>query len=185
MLHVNDSSQTKRQSCWIIYTVVILFCAMIPPVPLAFSSTLESMTNLQRAKVYLAAGDFRLALKACTKEVEEAPSVESYVFLTYIYHALDGYLEALSTEDKWVQVEHLYLNLAGRGVNDLVDPPEVLARIAKEIIQGGARRQADVTAALASRLNRERVNQLWVQQTKWRKLRPHDWWFGVPEGWKW
>ena len=166
--------------------LMVMVCYLLLAVaPLAFSSTASTMSNLQRAKVYLAAGDFRLALKACIQEIEEAPSVESYVYLTYVYHALDGYLEALSKQDKWVQVEHLYLNLAARGVDDLTDPPEVLSRIAKEIIQGGARRQADVTARLAARLNTERVNQLWLQQTEWRKKRPTDWWFGVPEDWEW
>lgn len=179
------SSKTNKLANRLVGIVVTLNCLGFVVAPCAFPSTSGSVTNLQRAKVYLAAGDFRLALKACTQEVEAAPSAESYVYLTYIYHAIDGYLEALSQQDKWVQVEHLYLNLAGRGVDDLVDPPEVLARIAKEIIQGGARRQADVTAQHAARLNTARVNQLWEQQAEWRKLRPADWWFGVPERWGW
>lgn len=185
MMHTYCAFLRTRRSRWLLGAVVMLSYTVFVLVPFAFSSTLGSTTNLQRAKVFLAAGDFRLALRVCTQEVEEAPSVESYVYLTYIYHALDGYLEALSQQDNWVQVEHLYLNLAGRGVDDLVDPPEVLARIAKGIIQGGARRQADVTAKLAARLNSKRVNQLWVQQTEWRKLHPADWWFGVPEEWEW
>ncbi len=179
------STAKKKFLSWFLGIAINLFCIGWVFLPLAYSASVDSPTNLQRAKIFLAAGDFRLAIRACTQEVEHAPSVESYVFLTYLYHALDGYLESLSQQDHWVQVEHLYLNLAGRGIDDLIDPPEVLARIAKEIIQGGARRQADVTAKLAARLNTQRVNQLWEQQTRWRKVRPNDWWFGVPDEWKW
>ena len=141
--------------------------------------------HLARAKVFLAAGDYRRALEACVREVEESPGVPSYVYLTYVYQAIDGYLEYLAKEDKWVAVEFLYLNLAGGDVQNLTDPPDVLARIAKEIIQGGARKQADIYAAMAARLDVETTNRLWTQQTAWRSARPNAWWAGVPDSWGW
>jgi len=141
--------------------------------------------HLARAKVFLAAGDYRRALEACVREVEESPGVPSYVYLTYVYQAIDGYLEYLAKEDKWVAVEFLYLNLAGGDVQNLTDPPDVLARIAKEIIQGGARKQADVYAAMAARLDVETTNRLWTEQTAWRAARPNAWWAGVPDSWGW
>ena len=39
-------------------------------------------THLQRAKVFLAAGDYRRAVEACRQEVLEHPSAESYLYLT-------------------------------------------------------------------------------------------------------
>jgi len=141
--------------------------------------------HLHRAKVFLAAGDYRRALEACQREVEEAPSARSYVYLTYVYQAIDGYLEHLSKTDKWVAVEHLYLNLAGGNVQSLLDPPDVLARIAKEMIQGGTQRQSDVHAAMAARLDAEVTNRLWKEQTVWRAARPDNWWAGAPESWGW
>ena len=59
---------------------------------------------LARAKVYLAAGDYRRAVEACQMNIDQSPSVESYVYLIYVYHALDGYLEWLSKRDEWVKV---------------------------------------------------------------------------------
>ena len=144
-----------------------------------------SPTNLERAKVFLAAGDYRQALEACLREVKESPSVESYVYVTYVYHAIDGYLDHLSKHDQWVQVGHLYLNLGGRGVEDIIDPPDVLARMAKEIMQLGLHKQSDISAAMAARLDEHTVNRLWEEQTAWRKARPDDWWAGVPAAWNW
>ena len=110
-------------------------------------------TNLQRAKMFLAAGDFRRAVEACRQEVQEHPSVESYLYLTYVYQALDAYMESLAKADQWVAMEHLYLNLTSGGPEELLDPPNVLARMAKEMIQASARQQADVTSELATRLD--------------------------------
>ena len=141
--------------------------------------------NLSRAKVFLAAGDYRRALDACLREVEETPSVQSYVYLTYTYHAIDGYLEHLAKHDRWVQVEHLFLNLAARGATDLVDPLDALARMAKEIMHQALQKQSDISAAMATRLDRKMTEQLWQQQTAWRKVRPNDWWAGVPKEWAW
>jgi hypothetical protein len=141
--------------------------------------------HLGRAKVFLAAGDYRHAIEACQRQVEEFPAVESYVYLTYAYQALEGYLEHLAKHDRWVQVGQLYLSLASRGTEDLVDPPDVLARIAKEVIQDGVRQHADVSAAMAARLDEQAVARLWKQQTAHRRGRPEDWWFGVPAEWDW
>lgn len=145
----------------------------------------ERPSSLQRAKVFLKAGDYRRAVEACQAEVQASPSAQSYVYLTYVYHALNGYLEHLAAADQWVRVEQLYLNLATGRPEDLVDPPEVLARIAKELIQQAVQRQADVTAAMAARLDEASVNRLWQEQTAWRQARPTDWWSGVPPEWRW
>ncbi len=142
-------------------------------------------TDLQRAKVYLAAGDFRRALDACRQEVNARPSVEAYVYLTYVYQALDAYVEFLAKSDQWVSLEHLYLNLVTGKPEDLVDAPDVLSRIAKELIQSGARQQADIAAELATRLDSAAVARMWPQQTVWRKAKPDGWWFGIPPEWSW
>ena len=141
--------------------------------------------HLKRARVYLAAGDYRRALEACHREIEERPSVGAYVSLTYVYHALDAYLEHLAKTDRWVMVEQAYVNLATDGVKDLTDPPTVLARMAKEIIQGAARQQSDVTGAMAARLDTQTVAKLWKQETVWRTAKPDGWWSGVPPEWGW
>lgn len=111
----------------------------------------EPPAHLQRAAVFMMAGDYRQAVEACQAEVRDFPSARSYTFLTYVYHALDGYVAHLAGTDQWVRVEQLYLNLAAARTEDLLDPPDVLARIAKEVIQQAVQRQADVTAAMANR----------------------------------
>ncbi len=141
--------------------------------------------QLRRAKIFLAAGDYRRAVEACLREVADSPSVESYVYITYVYQALDGYIEHLANTDRWVGIEQLYVNLTFQGPQDLVDPPEVLARIAKEIIQGSVQRQSDVTAAMAARLNEAETGRLWKQQKSWRAENPDRWWAGVPPEWNW
>lgn len=142
-------------------------------------------TDLQRAKIYLAAGDFRRAIDACRHEVDARPSVEAYLYLTYVYQALDAYVEFLARTDQWVPLEHLYLGLVTGKPEDLVDSPDVLSRIAKELIQSGARQQADIAAELATRLDSVAVARLWPQQTAWRKSKPDGWWFGIPPEWSW
>jgi hypothetical protein len=145
----------------------------------------QTRNNLSRAKVFLAAGDYRHAVEMCQKEVEEAPSAESYVYLTYAYHALNGYLEHLAKTEQWVKVEQLYVNLAFRDLDALTNPPDILARIAKEIIYESANRQADASAAMAARLNEAATARLWRQQTAWRAARPDSWWTGPPPEWNW
>lgn len=141
--------------------------------------------NLARAKVYLAAGDYRRALEACQQEVNERPSAASYTYLTYIYHAIDGYVQQMAIGDQWGAVEGLYWNLAYRDASDLVDPPGGLARMAKEMIQDSVRHQGDMLAAMAMRLDRRTTDALWVQQKAWRSAAPDRWWSGVPEEWQW
>jgi hypothetical protein len=145
----------------------------------------QARTNLSRAAVFLSAADYRHAVEMCQKEVEEAPSAESYVYLTYVYHALNGYLDHLAKTEQWVKVEQLYVNLAFRDLDALTDPPDILARMAKEIIHESANRQSDATAAMAVRLDEAAVDRLWKQQTAWRKARPDSWWAGAPPEWKW
>ena len=142
-------------------------------------------THLERAKVFLAAADFRRAVEACRQELLERPSARSYLYLTYVYQALDAYVESLAKADQWVAMEHLSLNLSSGGVDELLDPPNVLARMAKEMIQAAARQQADVTAELATRLDPSVVAVVWPQQTAWRKTKPEGWWLTVPPEWGW
>lgn len=142
-------------------------------------------THLQRAKVFLAAADFRRAVEACRQELQERPSARSYLYLTYVYQALDAYVESLAKADQWVAMEHLSLNLSSGGVDELLDPPNVLARMAKEMIQAAARQQADVTAEQATRLDPSVVAVVWPQQTAWRKAKPDGWWLTVPPEWGW
>lgn len=178
----------ERDGGWLVMLLFALIVANGGEMVLSGSARASSepaSNHLKRARVFLAAGDYRHAVEACQRQVEEVPSAENYVYLTYVYHAIDGYLESLSKTDRWVAVGQLYLNLATRDVEDLIDPPDVLTRIAKEVIQNSVRQQSDVTAAMATRLDRAATERLWKQQTAWRQARPDDWWAGVPEGWSW
>lgn len=139
---------------------------------------------ITKLHVYLAAGDFRRALEACQREIDDAPSAASYIRLTYVYQAIDAYLEHLSQEERWMTVEHLYLNLAYRDTEDLVDPPGGLARMAKEMIQASVRQQSDVSAAMANRLDKAESDRLWQEQAQWRAANPKTWWQGVPKTWE-
>lgn len=139
---------------------------------------------LQHVQVYLQAGDYRRAVETCQKNLDMAPSVEGYVYLAYVYQALDGYLDALQKKDDWVRVEHISLNLTSRRVIDLIDPPDILPRMAFEIMKDGLRQQFDVTAAMADRLDKSRTQELWQQQSRWRETHPDRWWAGVPDAWR-
>ncbi|MDH4186793.1 MAG: hypothetical protein OEV08_07340 [Nitrospira sp.] len=163
----------------------LLVCMLVGCSTRSVSNGQVVWPHLQRAKVYLAAGDYRRAIDACQEEVSAHPSAESYVYLTYVYQALDAYIISLARDDHWVAMEQLYLNLGASRTEDLIDPPDVLARIAKELIQSGTQKQSDVTAALAMRLDAAAAAKVWEQQTVWRKMRPDGWWFGVPPGWSW
>ena len=134
--------------------------------------------------IFLVAGDYRRALESCQKAITDMPTVQAYVHLTYVYHAIDGYLEQLSQEERWTAVEQLYLNLAYREIEDLVDPPGGLARMAKEMIQTSVRQQSDLSAAMAARLNQDETNRLWQEQTQWRAAHPTTWWKNFPEAWR-
>ena len=140
-------------------------------------------SSLAKANLFLAAGDYRRALEACQREIDYAPSAASYIHLTYVYQAIDAYLEHLLQKEMWMAVEHLYLNLAYRDTEDLIDPPGGLARMAKEMIQTSVRQQSDVSAAMANRLDKAESNRLWVEQAQWRATNPKIWWQGVPAVW--
>lgn len=144
----------------------------------------SGLTSLTKAHIYLVAGDYRRALEACQREIDDAPSVEAYIHLTYVFHAIDAYLDHLSREERWNTVEQLYLNLAYKDPQDLIDPPGGLARIAKEMIQTGVRQQSDVSAEMASRLNKSETDRLWQEQTQWRTANPDTWWTGIPDAWR-
>ncbi len=144
-----------------------------------------SSKNLRLAKVYLAAGDYRRAVESCQRELDEAPSVESYVYLTYVYHAIDGYMEWLAKRDEWGKIGQLSLSFTSRGTYDLVDPPDILARMAKELLHEGLRQQFDLTASMANRLDKAQVDVLWQQQTVWQNAHPDSWWAGIPKEWAW
>jgi tetratricopeptide (TPR) repeat protein len=170
---------------WVLSLTLLAAGELLGCVAPPLSAQPAEPTNLQRAKVFLAAGDFRRAVEACTQEVHDHPSTESYLYLTYVYQALDAYVESLAKADQWVTMEHLYLNLIAGGPEDLVDPSNVLARIAKEMIQSAAHQQADVAAEQATRLDPSAVARIWAQQTAWRKIQPDGWWFAVPPEWAW
>ena len=140
-------------------------------------------SSLAKANLFLAAGDYRRALEACQREIDDAPSAASYIHLTYVYQAIDAYLEHLLQKERWMAVEHLYLNLAYRDTEDLIDPPGGLARMAKEMIQASVRQQSDVSAAMANRLDKAESDRLWVEQAQWRATNPEIWWQGVPKTW--
>ena len=165
--------------------VFLGWCLTGTSVSVAESSAQKVRSPLARAKVYLAAGDYRRAVEACQMNVDQSPSVESYVYLIYVYHALDGYLEWLAERDEWVKVGQLSLSMVNRGTMDLVDPPDLLARMAKELLHEGIRQQYDLVAGMANRLDRSRVDQLWLEVQAWEKRHLEDWWAGVPEQWQW
>lgn len=153
--------------------------------PVGVQTTRPAPSNLQRAKIFMAAADYRRAIEACQEEIAERPSASSYVYLTYVHQALDAYIESLAKADRWVQVEQLARSLLPGRPEELIDSPDVLARMAKELIQDAVRRQADVAAAMAGRLDEAAVTALWSQQKRWREIRPDGWWFGVPPEWGW
>jgi len=169
-----------RALYWGVCAVLLIACG-----PVRGEAVPDSPANLARARIFLAAGDYRRAIEACREEVTEHPSARSYVYLTYVYHAVDAYLDALAKADRWVQVEQLSRSLAPGHPEELLDPSDILARISKELIQESARKQADLTAAMAERLDKGEVAHLWAQQKSWRLRLPDGWWFGVPPEWDW
>ncbi|MBX3123917.1 MAG: hypothetical protein KF854_12595 [Nitrospira sp.] len=185
MIETKRAAGIRLNRRTVLTTCLLMLAIAVQEIYPSGLSATEHMAHLERAAVFLKAGDYRQALEACQAEVKDRPSARSYVYLTYAYHALDGYVQYLANTDQWVRVEHLYVNLSTGRVEDLLDPPDVLARIAKEVIQQAAQRQADVTAALAGRLDETLVKQLWQQQTAWRQARPEDWWSAAPPQWQW
>ncbi|HVG01326.1 MAG TPA: hypothetical protein VM842_00465, partial [Nitrospira sp.] len=140
-------------------------------------------SEIEKTGLYLMAGDYRRALELCERTIQEVPSARAYLHLTYVYQAIDAYLEQLSKDESWTAVEQLYLNLAYRHTEDLVDPPGGLARMAKEMIQTSVRQQSDVSAAMAVRLDKTESTRLWHEQAQWRKTHPTNWWRTLPDAW--
>jgi tetratricopeptide (TPR) repeat protein len=164
--------------------VVMVALGITPPVEARSEALSVSMpAGVEKTRLYLMAGDYRRALEACERAIQELPSVESYLQLTYVYQAIDAYLEQLSQDESWMAVEQLYLNLAYRHTEDLVDPPGGLARMAKEMIQTSVRQQSDLSAAMAVRLNEAESDRLWQEQAQWRKAHPATWWRSLPDSW--
>ncbi len=180
-------SQRYAIRCWLFVLIVFLSGMMESPSSMAQTSNGQTVVNtdLSRAKVYLQVGDYRRAVEACQRNIDQNPSVEAYVYLAYVYQATDGYLASLAKQEDYVKVEQLSLNLTAREVIDIIDPPNVMARMAQELIHEGLRQQFDITSAMANRLNRTRTDELWLQQSAWRKLQPDSWWAGVPREWPW
>jgi hypothetical protein len=65
----------------------------------------------------------------------------------------------------------------------LSDSPDILARIAKELIQASARKQSDISPAMAARLDERTVARLWKEQQTWRHHHADSWWVRMPEEW--
>ncbi|MGZ9190611.1 MAG: hypothetical protein ACXW39_11210 [Nitrospira sp.] len=147
------------------------------------ATTVSRASHVEKTNLYLMAGDYRRALEVCERAIQEMPSVEAYLHLTYVYQAIDAYLQQLSQDESWMAVEQLYLNLAYRHTEDLVDPPGGLARMAKEMIQTSVRQQSDLSAAMAVRLNKAESDRLWQEQAQWRKAHPTTWWRAFPDVW--
>lgn len=51
------------------------------------------------------------------------------------------------------------------------------------MIQTSVRQQADVSAAMAVRLNKAVSDRLWQEQTQWRNAHPTTWWQAFPDAW--
>jgi len=92
-------------------------------------------------------------------------------------------VESLAKADRWVAVELLAASLGAGRPEDLLDSPDILARIAKELIQASVRKQSDVSAAMAARLDERTVARLWKEQQAWRRQYGDSWWLGMPEEW--
>ena len=173
--------------CWLFVLIVALSGMLEISTSTAQMSTdqVRANTDLARAKVFLQVGDYRRAVEACQRNIDQNPSVEAYVYLAYVYQATDGYLAYLAKQEDYVKVEQLSLNLTAREVIDIIDPPNVMARMAQELIHEGLRQQFDITSSMANRLNRARTDEMWIEQSVWRKSEPDSWWAGVPQEWQW
>ncbi|NKB82555.1 MAG: hypothetical protein GKS05_11835 [Nitrospirales bacterium] len=182
---MQKSIQTFTQRVGMISSLLCVFLLLAPGLGIAVTPVDSPPASLQRAKIYLAVGDYRRAVEACQRYLDRAPSVEGYVYLTYVYHAIDGYLSFLAKHDEWGKVGQLALGLFSEGTRDIVDPPDMLSRMAKELIHEGLRQQFDLTAAMANRLDRSAVDRLWQELADWKEAHPQQWWASVPPQWGW
>lgn len=182
----NSLQVMKRSFKGLIWFLTAFFCVgLSPALPSSEVAQDSGALLLHNAKVYVMAGDYRRAVESCQRYLDTHPSVEGYVYLAYVYETIEGYLQALTKKDDWVKVHQLSLNLTSREMLDLIDPPDVLPRMAREVIGEGIRQQFDATASMANRLDRSRTEELWAQQSAWREAQPESWWAGVPAEWGW
>lgn len=159
--------------------------AAVPAAQLETFAAISDPAPLARARIHMAAADYRRALLACQEEVQRRPSAASYLYLTYVYRAIGAYMAYEAADDRWRSIEQLVRNLSGDRPEVLIDPPDVLPRIAKELIGESLEREADVAAAMATRLDGSLTNRLWAQQRVYQQQHPQDWWYGVPPDWAW
>ena len=94
-------------------------------------------------------------------------------------------LVLLAQQVNWGDVGRVAMSMVNRGTLDLVDPQDMLSRMAKEILKEGIRQQFDIVAGTANRLNKPRADEMWLERKAWQEAHPHDWWTGVPESWNW
>ena len=188
---MNEVTCLKPVVKWVVLcSLFILTCSLwgMLDAPNVLAGTepvqMAAKSPLPLVKIFLQAGDYRRAVEACQRNIDAHPSVEAYVYLAYVYQAIDGYLAYLAKQEDYVKVGQLSLNLTAREMIDLIDPPNVMARMAQELIHEGLRQQFDITASMANRLNRARTDELWMQQTAWRESHPDSWWAGVPDAWQ-
>jgi len=188
---MNEVTCLKRVVTWVVRCSLFILIggfwgALGVPKGLAGTEPIQmaSSSSLARVEIFLQAGDYRRAVEACQRHIDHNPSVEAYVYLAYVYQAIDGYLAYLAKQEDYVKVEQLSLNLTAREMIDIIDPPNVMARMAQELIHEGLRQQFDITASMANRLNKARTEELWIQQAAWRESHPDSWWAGVPELWR-
>jgi len=189
---MNEVTGLQRVVKWVVRcSLLILACTLwgTLDVPNALAGTeqvqMASKSPLARVNIFLQAGDYRRAVEACQRNIDNHPSVEAYVYLAYVYQAIDGYLAYLAKQEDYVKVGQLSLSLTAREMIDLIDPPNLMPRMAQELIHEGLRQQFDITASMANRLDRARTDELWMQQAAWRDSHPDSWWAGVPDTWQW
>ena len=64
-------------------------------------------SSVERTGLVLMAGDYRRALEACEQAIQERPSAEAYLQLTYVDQAIDAYLDQLSKDDIVAKIARL------------------------------------------------------------------------------
>lgn len=119
--------------------------------------------NFQQTKVFLVVRDFRPGIEAGWADVIERPSASRDVALTYVDHALDAYLDSLAKADRWVAVELLAQSLSAGGPEGRRSCWTFRIFSRGLLIQSSARKQVDVSAALATRLDEQAVAVSWGQ----------------------
>ena len=89
----------------------------------------------------------------------------------------------MDRSEQWEAVAQLYLNLAYREAQDLIDPPGGWRAWRKKPFSPVSGNRAIERAAMATRLNPDETGRLWAQQARWRAAHPDDWWLGIPVVW--